>query len=164
MNPPTPATLSCQKTLQNACSQRKITLRWVKAHCGIQGNEWANQEAKKGALNTTPGPEPWLPLPTTFFKKEIKKPIEFHLTARWQNNKACRQTKLFFQKPIFKITKQIMQRSKQTYGKVVRWLIGHCFLYRHNNLLDPFNNPDPLCRHCQEEDETPWQDVEPSNT
>ena len=149
-------TLSCQNTLQNACSQRKITLRWVKAHCGIQGNERADQEAKKGAIHRISGPEPWLPLPTTFFKKAIKKLIDFHWTARWQNNKACRQTKLFFQKPNSKITKQIIQRSKHTYGKAVRWLTGHCFLNRHNNLLDPFNNPDPLCRHCQEEDETPW--------
>ena len=82
--------------------------------------------------------------------------MNFHWTARWLNNKACRQTKLFFQKPNTKITKQIMQCCKKTYGKAVRWLTGHCFLNRHNNLLDPYNNPDPLCRHCKEEEETPW--------
>ena len=75
-------TLSCQNTLLTACSERTITLRWVKAHCGIQGNERADQEAKKGALLNSPGPEPWLPLPTTFFKKEIKKLMDFHWTAR----------------------------------------------------------------------------------
>ena len=45
---------------------------------------------------------------------------------------------------------------QKTYGKAVRWLTGHCFLNRHTNLLDPYNNPDPLCRHCKEEEETPW--------
>ena len=149
-------TLSCQNTLLQASINRDITLRWVKAHCGISGNEMADEQAKLGACTITSGPDPWLPLPTTFFKKTIKNLINFHWTQRWINNKTCRQTKLFFQKPNPKITKQIMQCTKTNFGKAIRWLTGHCFLKRHNHLLDPINNPDPLCRHCKEEEETPW--------
>ena len=158
MNQPTNSktTLSCQNKLNNAGQTFKLTLNWVKAYCGIQGNELADYEAKVGASLSHPGVEPWLPLPTTFFKKKIKELIHFHWTNRWNNTDKCRQTKLFLQEPNPTFSKQIMKCPKLTFGKAIRWITGHCFLKRHKHITDPFNNPDPSCRHCNEEDETPW--------
>ncbi len=149
-------TLACQNKLIEVCTERKVTLRWVKAHCGITGNELADQEAKLGANETTQGAEPWLPLPTSFFKKTIKQLINFHWINRWNNNSKCRQTKLFLQEPNIKLTKEIMKCTKIPLGRAIRWLTGHCFLKRHNHIINPYENTDPFCRHCNEEEETPW--------
>ena len=158
MNQPTNSktTLSCPNTLNTLGQTNKLTLNWVKAHCGIQGNELADSEAKTGAYLSPSGPEPWLPLPTTFFKRKIKELIHFHWTNKWSNIDKCRQTKLFFHEPNPSLSKQIMKCTKHTFGKAIRWITGHCFMRRHKHITDPFNNPDPKCRHCNEEDETPW--------
>jgi hypothetical protein len=37
----------------------------------------------------------------------------------------------------------------------MRWLTGHCFLQRHNYLLQPNENTSPQCRLCNMEQETP---------
>ena len=124
MNQPTNSktTLSCQNTLNRIGQKTKLTLSWVKAHCGIPGNELADSEAKTGAYLLTPGPEPWLPLPTAYFKKKIKDLINFHWLNKWNNTDKCRQTNLFFQEPNLAFSKQIMQCSKNTFGRAIRWI------------------------------------------
>jgi hypothetical protein len=51
-----------------------------------------------------------------------------------------------------------MKSTKMPHGRAIRWLIGHCLLKWHNHLINPYENPDPLCRHCDEEEAT-WQDL-----
>ena len=40
--------------LQEAAKQRRVALQWIPAHCGIQGNEAADELAKLGAREAQP--------------------------------------------------------------------------------------------------------------
>ena len=40
-----------------------------------------------------------------------------------------------------------------SFSRLIRWLTGHCFLNRQNNLADPVKFPDPICSLCHEEPE-----------
>ena len=68
----------------------------------------------------------------------------------------CRQTKIWLPKPNPKISKNLLNNTKDTFGRVVRWVTGHNFLNRHKNLLDPDTYLDKYCRFCFYDEETSW--------
>ena len=41
----------CIKTLNELAEHNKITLMWVPGHCGVEGNEKADELAKQGSMN-----------------------------------------------------------------------------------------------------------------
>ena len=73
---------------------------------------------------------------------------------QWENSPHCRQTKIFFPKVDPVKSNHLLKLNKDDFGRAIRWLTGHCFLNRHNHLLDPFKYPSPTCRACNLEQET----------
>ena len=71
----------------------------------------------------------------------------------WNGRIDCRQTKLWFPAPNPKISKEIMNLNKIDFGLITRWFTGHCFLARHEALI---NNEDPMCNLCFIDEQTPW--------
>jgi hypothetical protein len=59
----------------------KITLRWVKAHAGIRGNEVADTLAKRAATNPNI-PESYNKIP----KSVVIKDLEEESVKKWQRN------------------------------------------------------------------------------
>jgi hypothetical protein len=48
----------------------------------------------------------------------------------------------------------LLRLNRNNFGRAIRWLTGHCFLNRHNHLLNPADTPNPQCRLCDFEQET----------
>ena len=102
------------------------------------------------------GPEPWLPLTHTYFRKQIKICVNSIWDQRWVNTPFCRQTKLWLPHPTMKIAYNLLNNSKKHYGTIVRWITGHNFLNRHRHIINPQQQPTAECRHCNSREETSW--------
>ena len=60
--------LECIQSLNKLGKKNKLVLQWIKAHVGHLGNEEADILAKSGAEMKMLGPEPFLPVPTSYIK------------------------------------------------------------------------------------------------
>ena len=145
--------LECFTKLNNLGKSNKITIQWIKAHVGFQGNEEADMLAKKGAEQALNGPEPFLPAPESFLKKTTKNILISNWNFNWRNTKDCKQTKLWLPKVTNKVEKYLNKITRQDLSKLVQFITGHCNLMRHKSLQ---SNQEPLCRLCEKGEETPW--------
>ena len=155
--------LNCKTNLKHLSQYTKIKLHWVKAHVGFIGNEHADHLAKKGTTNPTPPPgfpphpnnQISLPIPKCHLKSLIHNKTISNWNKQWLKNTTCRQTKIFFPETNPNKSNALLKLDREDFGRLSRWLTGHCFLNRHNHLLDPINHPSPLCNLCGMESETP---------
>ena len=147
--------LECFKSLDALGSKNKVTIQWIKAHVGYQGNEEADKLAKKGAEELLEGPEPFLPVPDSYIKQITKNKVFSTWNSSWKRNKSCRQTKLWLPQINNKVGKYLKNISRLDLSKLVQFITGHCNLMRHKSLM---SNTEPTCRLCKEKDkkETPW--------
>jgi hypothetical protein len=65
------------------------------------------------------------------------------------------QIKIFFPTISPMKSLSLLRLDRDSFGQATRWLTGHCFLNRHNNLLDPIKYSNPTCRLCEMADKTP---------
>ena len=161
--------LNCTKNLSQLNRTHKITLHWIKAHSGHEGNERADYLAKQGTTlpippilppTIPPNPPPTIPnlLPTPIPLSHVKnmcKQQSLNLwNQQWANSQHCRQTKIFFPEVDSPKSNHLLRLNRDHFARAIRWLTGHCFLNRHNNLLHPTETIDPQCRLCNMDLET----------
>ena len=70
----------------------------------------------------------------------------------WQAYKGGRMSKLFYSNPDSNKAKYLLRLSSYNLGRLIRLISGHNKLNYFQSLLD--NDISPLCRLCEEEDET----------
>lgn len=112
--------------LQELSRKRRVVLQWVPSHCGLPGNEMADQLAKQGTIEEQPDDGVTFPEKRTLIKALFKTPREqdaYHALERWQ---------------------QVI---------IFRLRTGHCRLNSHMYYTMRLA-PSPKCR-CGEADETP---------
>ena len=142
---------SCMNSINNLGRVNKVTVRWVKAHINIEGNEIADALAKQGAqagagtiINL---------LPTMNRQKACIR--EFYY-KKWSNefvlNKQARQTKLFFPKPNKNRSLELLNRSRKDLAMLVMCCTGHNFLRKHRFLQKRIDVSK--CRLCDYEEES----------
>ena len=74
----------CLNSLIALSSCNSLELRWVPGHQGIQGNEKADQLAKKGAETSFIGPEPVVGVSIRTAKTTVKTWIKDRHQSRWK--------------------------------------------------------------------------------
>ena len=153
--------LNCTTNLSQLNKTHKVTLHWIKAHSGHDGNERADYLAKQGTTIPIPQTPPALnpkllptPIPLSHVKSTCKLQSTKTWNLQWADSSHCRQTKIFFPEVDTAKSGHLLRLNRNNFGRAIRWLTGHCFLNRHNHLLNPADTPNPQCRLCDFEQET----------
>jgi ribonuclease HI len=141
------------KTLDKLQSKVEVTIHWIKAHVGHEGNEKADILAKEGTRKITFQVEPIIPVPKTWIKNKISTYLHREWTNRWLGISEARQTKIFMPKPNSRISNKLMSYNRETCAKLFRWITGHSFHRYHNHLTNPTIHTNPACRICNHEKE-----------
>ena len=143
---------NCIETLNALGRDRNVTIKWIRAHVGWQGNEMADENAKKGTKNVSN----WVktPQPVSWAKLLIRQAAYQQWRTLWYTTKSCRQTKIWFPSIDIKSSKLLINLPRMELGLAVQMFTGHNRLSRHENLCN--QEVSPLCRLCKEETETSW--------
>ena len=64
--------LDCRRALDILGEYNRVSLIWVPAHCGIEGNERADKLVREGSESTFVGPEPTLGIALSVVRAKIK--------------------------------------------------------------------------------------------
>ena len=128
-----------------------VRLVWIKAHVGHEGNETADKLAKLGTTRPTPAP---LALPKQVAKQAIKEAIDEMWHFEWYQYNDGRQSKQFYKQPNRSKAKYCYNLNRQEFGRLVRIITGHNNLFYHRSNVDKTGVTNPLCRFCQEVNET----------
>ena len=150
---------SCVEELNNLASNRSVTVRWVKAHVGIFGNETADTLAKYGASSPCFTPEPALPVAYNASRSRVRMWVQSLAAAGWSSLTTCRQTKTLFPRTIKPTSaKKMLTLSRLDMRHVIQIITGHCNLARHRRITG--QSDSPICPLCGLEEETPVHLVE----
>ena len=95
---------------------KHLTLAWIKAHVGTEGNEQTDQAAKEGAeggshLKETKTPTPWQ---TTKLKIEAYTTYEWE--NKWRNSEQFKHTKEFYGSPNKNKSKYVLKMRTIMFG------------------------------------------------
>ena len=128
----------------------KVILYWIKAHFGYPGNEKADSEAKQGTRKETV--DTIVGLNQTALKNKLWLNIYDRWKERWTNSGTCRMSKEFYEGPDKKKAKEVLKLSRKQLSTVIALTTGHNNLNYFKHLTKACETP--LCRMCEEEDET----------
>lgn len=145
--------LECQAELNKLALNNKVTIEWVPGHKGYEGNEKADELAKRGADSPLTGPEPFLGTPICNIKQIVNKWEETKKSEFWSNTPGQLRSKLFMPLHSKVKSKNLITLSRDKLRVLVSIFTGHCKLNYHQNKIGKIDNK--LCRFCNEKDETP---------
>ena len=137
----------------NALANKGVTISlvWIKAHASYEGNELADDLAKKGAEGTDSiniqMRRPWQDL-----KQEVRTGCAEQWKKEWDVYPHARQTKQFFPAPDSKKACELLGLDRRDLTRLTGIITGHGVLGYHQSLINP--EIDPKCRFCSQDNET----------
>ncbi len=146
-----------KQILNQAGQQNRITLRWVRAHVGHEGNERADELAREGAVLEEGQVEDCPDLPEAHVKQCIREQTRALWQAEWDARKDCRQTKQWFPYIDKKRSFDMRRATRKQLSWMIQLITGHNFMKRHEALVQ--EGGDSECRLCMEDDESSYHVV-----
>jgi ribonuclease HI len=148
----------CRNLLNKLGAHNSVSIAWVKAHVGNEGNEQADRLAKLGTAQKI-GPARFRYYESgNSFTQQLSDRINRLWQQRWDNQPPEKyiHSKVFIQSieaTKYKFNYILKQNSRAFVGKLTQVLTGHCNL---NYSLNKSNHSiDPECRKCHKGPETP---------
>ncbi|XP_062715525.1 uncharacterized protein LOC134291594 [Aedes albopictus] len=141
----------CVLLLQQLCINNTVNIYWVPGHCGIDGNEKADELARIGSNQPFLGPEPFCGVSKCSVHMELRNWEQKMVITNWGNAVACRQSKKIIM-PNISNTQKLLLLSKNELCSYTGLITGHCPVRYHLKLMGKAEND--ICRFCKEDSET----------
>jgi len=141
----------CCTALNELGRDRFVTLSWIKAHAGHDGNERADSLAR--SATDFPSPIPTTVSPT-YYKELVRERVLSKWARRWRSSREGRQTKLFVPSPNSSWSKKILSLDRETLYLLILCATGHNYLNYHMYNLG--RTAQYMCRLCNESREESW--------
>ena len=129
----------------------RLEVNWIKAHVGHPGNELADKLARE-SLNQQENAHGIFP-PYSHFKSELWTAMYKIWSTEWQSHPTCRLSKKILPHPDRNKSKQILNLSRGQMRRLLELITGQSNLNYVQSKIYP-EDVSPLCRFCEEEDET----------
>lgn len=139
----------CRRSLSQLAKNNSLTLMWVPGHEGIEGNEVADELAKRGANAIPFGPEPFCGLPTAHRREVVQKWEEDKRRTYWNNVPGLRQSKRLI-KPDY--SRKVLELTRNELRIFTGLMTGHCALRYHLKKMGKEESEN--CRLCESAAET----------
>ena len=145
--------LQARKKLNELANKvRRVTLVWIPAHKGHQGNERADELAKQGAATNDLDRKLNVKRPQASLKSMIENKIYEQWGEEWRSDTIANHAKGFYSFPDKNKAKYVYKLARLELGRFVRLITGH-------NNLNYFQNRIGLqhkkyCRWCNSGHET----------
>ncbi|XP_063390420.1 uncharacterized protein LOC134676066 [Cydia fagiglandana] len=143
---------NCKTNLNALANSNKVTLRWVPGHSDINGNEEADELARKGADTPLVGPEPFCGITKRDAYSLLSKLEKTRATEWWKFVKGQEHSKALIKGFNSRTAKELLGLKRHKTCAVTRILTGHCKLNKH--MFQIGKKQDATCRFCQESEET----------
>lgn len=137
--------------MKQLSSSNNVTLSWVPAHTGIEGNEKADSLARQGAENKLIGPEPYVGISRTTIKARFKLNLNNERTNYWNHLRGLGHSKRFIKGTDSNRSKFILSLPKNKIRLFVGFLTGHYPLKARLKLFGIM--AEDICRFCELEPE-----------
>ena len=135
-----------------ALQVKHLTLAWIKAHVGTEGNEQADQAAKEGAAGRAHMRKIQTDIPWKVVKNKIEEYTTSNWRHRWVSSPHYKHTKLFYEFPNKSKSKYILKMGTYKLSVWIKDITGHNNLAYFQSKLN--NKIDPTCRLCLQANET----------
>ncbi|CAK1589381.1 unnamed protein product [Parnassius mnemosyne] len=143
-----PLAVECRDNLRAISLQSKVvTLFWIKAHAGLEGNERADRLAKEAAKNSKVRPDYDL-CPVSFVKRSIRMATLDEWNQRYQTGETGKITKLFF--PDAKVAYRIIRKFEAS-SETTQVMTGHGGFSEYLHRFKCKENPSCICDPDAEE-------------
>ncbi|KAI3378370.1 hypothetical protein SNEBB_006622, partial [Seison nebaliae] len=146
------STLECIRKLNELAETNRVSINWIPAHQGYEGNELADSLAKAGANDHFIGPTPSIPIPLSQVRRIVKENMHNVHKQEWLSKDECRQTKMFCLEPSSRRKVELLKLKRQELRDAIQVLTGHANLARHKHLCK--KSTSPICASCKTEEET----------
>ena len=140
-------TLEATMAINTLGESNEITLRWIPAHCGYEGNELADQLAKRGSNNDR-ATRIKLPMPRCVCYAALRRKTR----VSWSKSYKLNPPKMFNILWRDKFSKDLIRMNKRDLRAATQILTGHACLNYHLSKLN--RSVQPLCPLCEAEYDT----------
>jgi ribonuclease HI len=145
--------LDCTDDIMETKPQQQITITWIPGHTEIQGNERADAEAKKAAMNPKMSlPFKYKPLKSARLQY-IKKSVKEQWLKQWnQHTQTSKTLRRLAKQKEFKVGPKLYNSlpNRSTVATIIQLRTGHCRLNKYLHSTGAKNSPYCECGYGKE--------------
>jgi hypothetical protein len=118
-------------SLNNLASKVTLSLFWVPSHQGIEGNEAADDLAKRASEMRFVGPEPSMAVSGATVNLAVRNWARKEHEILWTRTTGCRQSKLFLRRPLAPPVIAGLLKARSSVRLLTQVITGHNTLQYH---------------------------------